>query len=151
MKLIWITATKYFFCFLLRHAIFLSASLEIITNPGHVRQTFDIFPEEAQYLWTQGFLRHSRHIFFHWMLLHNTNQPQQHSCGHGYVEHIQLQLGWASKALCVYPQLSQQMTHLRICRYPVADYSLSPPMQVDVCVDFVKNYRIEIWEKLDCN
>lgn len=42
------------------------------------------------------------HILFHWMVLHNTNQPQQHSCGHGYIEHIQLQIGWASKALCIF-------------------------------------------------
>lgn len=89
IQLILITATFL----LLWFVILLSASPGMLTCLECVRQTSDIFPKEAKYLWTQGFLKHSRHIFFHWMLLHNTNQPQQHSCGHGYIEHIQLQPG----------------------------------------------------------
>lgn len=78
--------------------------------PQYVRTTSDIFPQQAQYLWTRGFFKHLCQIFFHWILLHNTNQDQQHSCGCSYIQHIQLQQSWASKSTAS-PLLSQQMAN----------------------------------------
>lgn len=78
--------------------------------PQYVRRTSDIFPQQAQYLWTRGFFKHLCQIFFHWILLHNTNQDQKHSCGCSYIQHIQLQQSWASKST-VSPLLSQQMAN----------------------------------------
>lgn len=129
-KLIPINATKdlLFFCFL--------APLGMIIHCEYVRKTFDKFPEEAQYLWTQGFFKHSRHIFFHWMLLHNTDQTQQHSCGRGCIQHIQLHLGWASKARCLSTAKPAHDT-FEVCRYPVADEFTLASMRVHVCVAFV--------------
>lgn len=124
-KLILITATTRIVVLQCSTVFCFSDSLGMIIPPKHVRQKFDMFPEEAQYLWTQGFLKHSRHIFFHWMLLHNTNQAQQHSCGRGYVQHIQLQQAWASKAQCLSSAKPADDTSW-VCRYPVADSSLPP-------------------------
>ena len=84
-------------------------------------------------------------------LLHNTNQSPQHSCGHGYVQHIQLQLGWASKALCLSSAKPANDTS-EVCRYPVADGSLSPQwecMSVELlCCFVIKNSEIRDCGKL---
>lgn len=64
--------------------------------------------------------------FFHWMLLHNTNQTQQHSCGYGRAQRILLQPGGASKAHSPSPA-KLSIDTVVVCRCPVA--KASPSLQ----------------------
>lgn len=101
------------------------------------------FPEEPLIFVDRAFLKLSCHIFFHWMLLHYTNQPQQHSCGHGCVEHIQLQLGWTWKGLCTHSARPRNDTSW-IYRYPVAESIPYKRMCMELLCWLFKNHR---WEE----
>lgn len=94
---------KTVICFTVgRYFAFLSPVCQ--ENFWHIPTTSSIFVD------SRIFFKHLCQIFFHWILLHNTNQDQKHSCGCSYIQHIQLQQSWASKSTAS-PLLSQQMAN----------------------------------------
>lgn len=133
MKLIQIHATKDCY-FLLWYVIFLSASLEMITSQDECQTNFWHIPRRSS-------IFVDTRIFF--LNIHAT----YFSTGCCYITPINLSnipvvmatlniysYSWVElQKHCVYPRLSQQMTHLRVCRYPVAGCSLRNDVSGCLC------------------